>query len=131
MWLPIGAEVRAAIDRALSINPVIGDRPMFPAPRSDAKAPLPWSRYRARALLERAEAEAKVAALAGSDFHVYRRKWATERKHLAAQDVAAAGRWRDLRCLQTAYTQADERTMLAVVTSATKLRDVEAAAATG
>jgi hypothetical protein len=71
-----------------------------------------------------------VPALEGSDFHAYRRAWATARKHLPAQDVAAAGGWRDLRCLQTAYTQVDERTMLAVVTSPVRVRDAEQVTAT-
>ena len=127
-WLPMSAEVRAAIDRALSVNPVIGNLPIFTAPRSKPRpgeAPEPWSRFHARALLDRAEAQAKVPKLDGSDFHAYRRKWATERKHLSPQDVAAAGGWRDLRCLQTAYIQTDERTVLTVATSPTKLRDAE------
>jgi hypothetical protein len=128
----MSAEVRAAVDRALAANPTIGpsakDWPLFPAPRSGAKAPKAWSRFHARALLERAEKEANVPPLQGSDFHAYRRKWAAERKHLPEADVAAAGGWRDRRSLQTAYQHADERTMLAVVMSPTKLRDIEVAA---
>jgi hypothetical protein len=33
-------------------------------------------------------------------FHAYRRKWATERKHLPLKDVAEAGGWLDKRSLE-------------------------------
>lgn len=46
-------------------------------------------------------------------------------KHLPAQDVAHAGAWKDLATLQTAYTQPDELTVLAVVAEPTKLRDAK------
>jgi integrase len=123
-------DVRAAIDKVLAINPAIGEWPLFPAPRAKASAepgamPKPWSRHHARKLLARAEKKAELAALDGSDFHAYRRKWATERKHLPAKDVALAGGWRDLRTLETAYTQADDATVLAVVTEPRKLRETK------
>ena len=38
-----------------------------------------------------AEEQAEVAKLDGGRWHPYRRKWATERKHLPLKDVAAAG----------------------------------------
>jgi len=89
------------------------------------KIPKAWSRHHARKLLERAERKAKLPVGEGSDFHAYRRKWATERKHLPAQDVADAGGWKDLAMLQTAYTQPDDLTVLAVVAEPTKLRDAK------
>jgi hypothetical protein len=127
--------------------------PLFPAPRARVKGParpataptgdnvvaLPvapvaetaetpqmpkaWSRHHARKLLERAENAAKVGHLEGSDFHAYRRKWATERKHLPDADVAAAGAWSDTRALKMSYQLTDEQTLLAVVNEPTKLRD--------
>lgn len=128
-WIPMSPDVRSAIDRILATNPAIGEWPLFPAPRARVatdrgEIPKPWTRYHARALLERAELAAKLPPVDGGDFHPYRRKWATERKHLSPQDVAAAGAWRDLRALQTAYQQTDEATLLAVVSSPQKLRDV-------
>ncbi len=51
----------------------------------------------------------------GSLWHAYRRKWATERKHLPDVDVAAAGGWTDTATLKLAYQQADEATMYRVV----------------
>jgi hypothetical protein len=56
-------------------------------------------------------------------FHSYRRKWATERKHLPLRDVAEAGGWLDTRSLEQCYQQADEQTMLAVVSEPRKLRE--------
>ena len=72
----------------------------------------------------RAEKAAGLEPLAGGDFHPYRRKWSTERKHLPRADVAAAGGWRDVRSLELCYQQADDATLLAVVTEPRKLRDI-------
>lgn len=140
-WVPLSETARACVDHILSVNPSIFPAwPLFPAPiakqeveHSDrtAKIPKPWTRYHARALLHRAEVAAKLDPLEGSDFHAYRRKWATERKHLSPKDVAAAGGWRDLRTLERSYTHTDEATMLAVVSSPNKLREVKPEEAAG
>ena len=53
----------------------------------------------------------------------YRRKWATERKHMPDVDVAAAGGWRNTVSLKTAYQQADPATILRVVLEAGELRE--------
>jgi hypothetical protein len=58
-----------------------------------------------------------------SGFHAFRRKWATERKHLPTVDVAAAGGWTGTDTLVRCYQQADEATMLAVVMSVGELRE--------
>ena len=60
--------------------------------------------------------------LEGSDFHAYRRAWATARKHLPLKDVAEAGGWRSTETLLRCDTQADEATMLAVVSETRKVR---------
>jgi hypothetical protein len=104
---------------------------MFPAPRATTEIaagtiPKPWTRHHSRKLLTRAEKAAKLDALEGSDFHAYRRKWATERKHLPDADVAAAGAWSDTRALKMSYQHADPATLLAVMTEPAKLRDVRA-----
>ncbi len=131
-WIPMSKAVRDGIDRIRAVNPSLGDWPMFPAPRARVehergKIPKAWTRHHARRLLERAEKKAELRAVEGSDFHCYRRKWATERKHLPVQDVARAGAWKDIQTLQQAYQQPDDATMLAVVTEPTKLRDAETA----
>lgn len=135
-WLPMSASVREGVDRVLAVNPALGEWPLFPAPRArvsgePAAMPKAWSRHHARQLLERTEAAAKLAPMPGGDFHPYRRKWATERKHLATQDVMLAGGWRDSRSLETAYQHADEATVLAVVTEPRKLREAKADQAHG
>lgn len=86
--VPIGPDVRAAIDRVLRERPGIGEAPLFPAPESPSK-PI---RYElASDCLREAEELAEVEPHDGRLWHAYRRKWATERKHLPVQDVAVAG----------------------------------------
>jgi hypothetical protein len=106
----------------LERNPVLGDVPLFPSPRGRGRA---WSRWHARALLHRAEAAAKLEPIEGRDFHPYRRKWVTERKHLPDVDVAAAGGWKTVRTLQARYQEADPKTILAVVSEPRKLREAK------
>jgi len=74
MWVPLSDSARAAVDAVLRANPVIGARPLFPAPKAKrGRTAAPWSRYHARDLLERAETAAELEALDGGDFHAYRR----------------------------------------------------------
>jgi integrase len=70
-----------------------------------------------------AERAAKIPKLEGGLWHPYRRKWATERKHLSLKDVAAAGGWKDVETLLTCYQQPDMETLLAVMSEPRKLRD--------
>jgi hypothetical protein len=89
------------------------------------EVPKPWTRHYSRALLERAEGLANLGKVEGGDFHPYRRKWSTERKHLPDVDVAAAGGWSDTRALKTSYQQVDDATLLAVISEPTKLREAK------
>jgi integrase len=126
MWVPLSESARTAIDTVLRTNPVIGQRPLFPAPKARrGHAASPWSRFHARDLLERAETAAELDPLDGGDFHAYRRAWATSRKHLPSADVAHVGGWRDLRSLERSYQRVDDATLLAVVTEPRKLRDAQ------
>jgi integrase len=132
-WVPMSAGVRSAVLAALERNAAIGEAPLFPAPRRPGKS---WTRHHAKDLLERAEeaarqaaikrddaeAAASLAPLEGSDFHAYRRAWATARKDLPLKDVAEAGGWRSTETLLRCYTQVDEATMLKVVTETRKVR---------
>lgn len=77
----------------------------------------------ASAWLIEAEKLAGVPKHDGSLWHAYRRKWATERKHLPDVDVAAAGGWSDLSSLKTCYQHADQETMLKVVSEPRALRE--------
>ena len=58
--------------------------------------------------------------------HAYRRKWATERKHLPDTDVAAAEGWQNSLKLRKVYQQADAETMLHVVLHGSELRERKA-----
>jgi hypothetical protein len=135
-WVPMSPTVRSAVLAALERNAAIGEAPLFPAPRRAGA----WTRHHAKDLLKRAEGAARRAAiqrddseaaaalapLDGSDFHAYRRAWATARKHLPLKDVAEAGGWRSTDTLLRCYTQVDEATMLKVVTETQKVRSVGA-----
>ncbi len=70
-----------------------------------------------------AERKAGLKKLDGGLWHPYRRKWATERKHLSITDVAEAGGWRDTATLLTCYARPDNETLLAVMSEERKLRD--------
>ncbi len=70
------------------------------------------------------DAAAALAPLDGSDFHAYRRAWATARKHLPLKDVAEAGGWRSTATLLRCYTQTDDATMLAAVSETRKVRSI-------
>ena len=72
-------------------------------------------------LLRKAYAAAKLKTLRGGLWHPWRRKWATERKHLPLKDVARAGGWRDPNTLLICYQQPDEGTMTRVVLEPGKL----------
>lgn len=75
------------------------------------------------AQLLKAEREAKLTKLKGGVFHPYRRKWATERKHLSLKDVAAAGGWKDVGTILTSYQHADWETMLQVMSEPKKVTE--------
>ena len=93
-------------------RPGIGQAYLFPAPGDVTK---PVSRYLSAKWLQEAEELAGLEKLDGSLWHAYRRKWATERKHLPDADVAAAGGWANPNTLRLVYQQADADTMLRVV----------------
>ena len=57
----------------------------------------------------------------GGLWHPFRRKWATERKHMPTVDVMEAGGWSDRKTMETCYQQADEATLLEVMASPMKL----------
>ena len=71
--------------------------------------------------LAAAERKAKLAKLDGSLWHAYRRAWATSRKGLPVVDVAAAGGWSDIGTLMKCYQQADDVTLLEVMSYSKKI----------
>jgi integrase len=108
---PISAAMREEVERYLSLNPRLGDVPLFPGPKDGT---LSISRFLAARWLLRAEALAEVAKLTGGTFHPYRRLWASERRHLADVDVARAGGWKSTKTLGI-YQQSDPAAILAAV----------------
>lgn len=120
--VPISPRVREALERILMERPGIGRAPLFPS-RDDPQKSI--SRHLADAWLRKGEALAKLEPQKGSLWHAYRRKWATERKHLPDVDVATAGGWKTVQTLQSAYQQADAETMLLVVMEAGELREAK------
>lgn len=121
MWVPLSTDARAAFDEVLRLNPVAGERYLFPAPRAKGK---PWGAHYVWDRLMKAEDAAGVEHLEKGAFHPYRRKWRRERKHLPDRDVAAAGGWLSVQTLAI-YDGADDATMLAVVNEPRKLREVK------
>ena len=118
--VPISPSVRAALDRIHLERPGIGAAPLFPSP-SDPTTPM--TRHLADKWLRKAEKLAGVESQKGSLWHAYRRKWATERKHLSDTDVAAAGGWQNSLTLRKVYQQSDAETMLQVVLGGGELRE--------
>lgn len=120
--VPVTPQVRKILDRILRERPGIGALPLFPKPADRQKA---LSRHLADKWLREGERLAGLDPLEGGLWHPYRRKWATERKHLPDVDVAAAGGWRNTVTLKTAYQQADSETILRVVLEAAELREAK------
>jgi hypothetical protein len=69
------------------------------------------------------EKDAGLAKPRGGLWHAYRRKWATERRHLPIKDVAAAGGWKDIATLLRCYQQPTNDAMLAVMSEPRKVHD--------
>ena len=85
------------------------------------RLPIPWGGYWTRKDAE--ERAANLPKLDGSLWYAYRRSWATSRKNLPVVDVAAAGGWSDVSTLLKCYQQADNETLLEVVSHSRKIRD--------
>ncbi len=83
------------------------------------------TRHLADKWLRKGEKLAGLEPLRGTLWHSYRRKWATERKHMPDVDVAHAGGWKNTVSLETAYQQADAETTLRVVLEAGALREAK------
>lgn len=119
--VPVSIAVRTAIDQVLRDRPGVGDLPLFPSPQDVTKP----TRYELAAeWLREAEERAGLTKQDGGLWHPYRRKWATERKHLPDVDVAAAGGWLNPRTLVDLYQQPDDETLFRVVSDPTQLREV-------
>lgn len=110
-WVPLTPRGRRACVRILRKRRAIGSVYAFPSPKRPGK---PWSRWHARDLLERAEKRAGLEAMDGGDFHPYRRKWSSERRHHPWADIAAVSGRKDRRTFERSYAKADAAGVLAV-----------------
>jgi len=119
---PIAPEVRDTLLRLKGERGGIGDAPVFPSPKDPTK---PISRHLADDWLRRAEKLAELEPQKGGAWHPYRRKWATERKHLPDVDVARAGGWSSVEALRDCYVQSDDETLMLVVLDRKELREVK------
>jgi len=109
---PLSAAARGALDAYLARYPMAGDVPLIPGRgKPDQSVKKEMAGY----WLSRAETLAKLPKLARGGYHPFRRMWASERRHLPAQDVAAAGGWRSLEVMRHAYQHADAAGMMSVV----------------
>jgi integrase len=111
---PLAERARAALDAYLSRYPMAGNLALVPG---RGKANQGINKEIAGYWLTKAEKLAKLPKLARGGFHPFRHMLASERRHLPAQDVAAAGGWRSLEMMRNAYQHADAATMLTVVES--------------
>ncbi len=68
------------------------------------------------AWLVKAERLAKVPHLPGGGWHMFRRGWATARKHMPLQDVAAGGGWTDTATVTKCYQHATSEETKAAAT---------------
>src|SRR5215212_1699463 len=105
--MELSAEQYARLERGPS-----GRAPLFPScddPTRPARKEIAGCR------LATAERLAKVPQLARGQLHPYQRLWASERRHLSARDVAAAGGWRSLAVMRAAYQHTDEAGVRSVV----------------
>jgi integrase len=119
--VPMGPQVRAAIDRLRKRRPGVGEAPLFPHPKDPSK---PVTRFGPIRWLQNAEKLAGLEPQEGSLWHAYRRAWATQRKHLPAVDVAKAGGWATVAMVTDIYQQADQETTLKVVLGGAEIREV-------
>jgi hypothetical protein len=124
---PLSRAAREALDAYMTRYPRVGAVPLFQG-RGKHHVWLnePIKKEIAGYWLSRAERLAKVPRLARGGYHPWRRLWASERRHLPAQDVAAAGGWRSLKVMQSAYQHADAAGVFSVTENARTAPESEA-----
>lgn len=93
-------------------NPAIGAGLLFPSRKNPSR---PITSHLAGYWLKRAFEIGTLPKPAGTLWHGFRRKRATDRRHFPLKDVATAGGWRDVQTMITSISSPDSETMRAVV----------------
>lgn len=112
---PLSKAARGELETYLDRYPRAGDVPLFPGGDKPYQA---VNKEIAGYWLAKAETLARLPKLARGGYHPFRRLWASERRHMPAQDVAAVGGWRSLEVMRHAYQHADAAGMMLAVESA-------------
>lgn len=121
-WVtPVTPAVREALRPQRRRFPGVGEAWVFPAPNSDGHL----RRGVARNWFVDAEELADLEHVDGLGFHGLRRRWASKRKHMSAQDVAAVGGWTNTGTLKELYQFPDRETMEDVAMGGRDLGAVE------
>lgn len=109
---PLSATAIAVLKARQEELGLIGDLPVFPAP----KAPLkPVSKDLVRDWWQRMEAIAGLPHEDRRGWHSLRRKFASDLKHRPLVDVAALGGWKDTTTITRSYQKADPDTMRSIL----------------
>lgn len=112
---PLSSRLREALVRYVQRRGVVGDAWLFPA---NAGPETAMDKNSAYYYLRKAEKLAGLPHQKRGGWHAFRRRWATDRKHLPLPDVMEAGGWRSPDALETAYQQSDAKTVLEVMEGA-------------
>jgi integrase len=116
-WVPLAEYSRRVLRAHLKQLPEDSEW-LFP---SEAKREQSVDRSTMDKRLRKAYKRVELETPDGGLWHAWRRKWATERKHMPLKDVAEAGGWRQPQTLIRCYQQSDAETFASVVLEAPKL----------
>ncbi len=112
-WItPITHEAKAALERVRRERPGVGDALLSPQPTNPNR---PVARQDMREWLVEAERLAGIEHIAQRGWHGFRRRFATQRRHLPPKDVAYLGGWISTYTMQQAYEQVDRDGLAAVL----------------
>ena len=102
-WItPISPDLLLELQRYQAKCPVIGDAPLFTAPRKNG---VHFDPDLAGKWLLRVEKKANLSKLAGGRWHPYRRLFATKLAHQPAKVAAELGGWKNPETMQRLYQQ--------------------------
>jgi hypothetical protein len=118
MIAPISADAKDALETYLRGRLRVVDTPLFHATNDQSSA---VHKVLAGYWMKSAEKKAKLVHVERGGWHMLRRLWSSERRHLPDVDVAAAGCWRSTRVMRESYQHADGETVLSVVENAAPL----------